>query len=62
MTRNEWLSNKHRELDDTITTLENQRDVLWSDRHRATLQYLKKQKLVIKTELEIQLATQNATK
>lgn len=62
MTRNEWLSNKHRELDNTITTLENQRDVLWSDRHRATLQDLKKQKLVIKTELEIQLATQNATK
>jgi uncharacterized protein YdcH (DUF465 family) len=62
MTRNEWLSNKHRELDDTITTLENQIDVLWSDRHRATLQDLKKQKLVIKTELEIQLATQNATK
>jgi uncharacterized protein YdcH (DUF465 family) len=62
MTRSEWLSNKHRELDNTITTLENQRDVLWSDRHRATLQDLKKQKLVIKTELEIELATQNATK
>jgi len=62
MTRSEWLSNKHRELDNTITTLESQRDVLWSDRHRATLQDLKKQKLVIKTELEIALATQNATK
>jgi len=62
MTRSEWLNNKHRELDNTITTLENQRDVLWSDRHRATLQDLKKQKLVIKTELEIELATQNATK
>lgn len=62
MTRTEWLTNKHRELDNTITTLESQRDVLWSDRHRATLQDLKKQKLVIKTELEIQLATQNVSK
>jgi uncharacterized protein YdcH (DUF465 family) len=62
MTRQDWLTNKHRELDTTITSLENQRDVLWSDRHRATLQDLKKQKLVIKTELEIELATQNVSK
>ena len=62
MTRTEWLTDKHRELDTTINTLENQRDVLWSDRHRATLQDLKKQKLVIKTELAIQLATQNVSK
>ena len=60
MTRTEWLTNKHRELDKTITTLENQIDVLWSDRHRATLQDLKKQKLVIKTELEVELVTQHA--
>ena len=59
MTRTEWLTNKHRELDKTITTLENQIDVLWSDRHRTTLQDLKKQKLVIKTELEVELVTQH---
>ena len=60
MTRAEWLSKRHRELDTTIATLEEQKDVLWSDRHRATLQDLKKQKLVIKTELEIELATKHA--
>ncbi|NDC22297.1 DUF465 domain-containing protein [bacterium] len=62
MTRTEWLAKKHRELDNTITTLEDQKDALWSDKHRAMLQDLKKQKLVIKTELEIELATQNVSK
>jgi len=58
MTRTEWLTKKHRELDTTINTLENQKDSIWSDKHRSMLQDLKKQKLVIKTELEISLATQ----
>ena len=62
MTRSEWLTKKHRELDTTINTLESQKDAIWSDKHRAMLQDLKKQKLVIKTELEIELATQNAQK
>jgi uncharacterized protein YdcH (DUF465 family) len=62
MTRSEWLTKKHRELDATINTLENQKDDMWSDRHRVTLQDLKKQKLIIKTELELALATQNVSK
>jgi uncharacterized protein YdcH (DUF465 family) len=62
MTRTEWLTDKHRELDSTITTLEGQKYTLWSDKHRAMLQDLKKQKLVIKTELEIELATSHVSK
>lgn len=62
MTRTEWLAKKHRELDNTIITLEDQKDAPWSDKHRAMLQDLKKQKLVIKTELEIELATQNVSR
>lgn len=62
MTRTEWLSNKHRELDSTIITLESQSSTLWSDKHRALVQDLKKQKLFIKTELEIDLATSHVSK
>lgn len=62
MTRNEWLASKHRELDTTITTLENQKYTLWSEKHKTLLQDLKKQKLAIKTELEIELATQHVSK
>lgn len=53
MTRQDWLKKKHRELDDTITALEAQRDIIRSPEHKATLQDLKKQRLAIKTELEL---------
>lgn len=58
MTRVEWLKNKHTEIDKTIQDLENQRNVIRSAEHKAVLQDWKKQKLAIKTELALALATQ----
>lgn len=58
MTRIEWLKKKHNEIDATVQTLEAQRNKIRSAEHKAVLQDLKKQKLAIKTELEVALATQ----
>ena len=52
MTRLDWLKKKHKELDTSIVALENQRTVIRSAEHKATLLDLKKQKLAVKTELE----------
>jgi hypothetical protein len=46
MTREEWLTKKHRELDNTIWQIEN--NVL----NDALLKDLKKQKLRLKTQIE----------
>lgn len=56
MTRVEWLKKKHTELDKTVQELENQRSIIRSAEHKAVLQDLKKQKLAIKTELELALS------
>lgn len=61
MTRIEWLQKKHSEIDATVQALENQRNKIRSAEHKAALQDLKKQKLAIKTELEVALATQYVT-
>lgn len=60
MTRVEWLKKKHSEVDKTIQELEDQRKVIRSAEHKATLVDLKKMKLAIKTELEMLLATQQS--
>lgn len=51
MTRKEWLEKKHRELDQQVTQLEQER--LWnrSAEHKALLTDIKKQRLAVKTEL-----------
>lgn len=59
MTRIEWLKKKHSEIDANVQALETQRNKIRSSEHKAVLQDLKKQKLAIKTELEIALATQH---
>lgn len=62
MTRVEWLKKKHTEIDTSVKALESQRDKIRNAEHKAALQDLKKQKLAIKTELEIELATQQVLK
>ena len=57
MTRIDWLKKKHSELEVSVVALENQRIKIRSAEHKATLQDLKKQKLAIKTELEMLLVT-----
>ena len=52
MTRQEWLTKQHRELDARITELENQRERIRSAEHKAVLVDMKKQRLLIKEELE----------
>jgi uncharacterized protein YdcH (DUF465 family) len=58
MTRIDWLKKKHSEIDANVQALEHQRSKIRSPEHKAVLQDLKKQKLAIKTELELALATQ----
>lgn len=58
MTRVEWLQKKHREIDVSVRALESQREKIRSTEHKLALQDLKKQKLAIKTELELELVTQ----
>jgi len=57
MNRIDWLKKKHTEIDKTVQDLESQRDVIRSAEHKAVLQDLKKQKLAVKTELELLLVT-----
>lgn len=52
MTRAEWLSKKHKELDSQITALESERTLNRGAEHKVLLQDLKKQRLKLKTELE----------
>jgi uncharacterized protein YdcH (DUF465 family) len=52
MTRQEWLIKQHRELDARITELENQRERIRNAEHKAVLVDMKKQRLLIKEELE----------
>lgn len=51
MTRLEWVTKKHRELDARIEALEAERTTIRSAEHKALLSDLKKQKLQLKTEL-----------
>lgn len=51
MTRLEWLKKRHRELDEQVNELENQRNFIRSAEHKAMLVDLKKQRLSIKTEM-----------
>lgn len=58
MNRIDWLKKKHAEIDKIVQDLEDQRITIRSMEHKAVLQDLKKQKLAIKTELEIELNSQ----
>jgi len=51
MTRIEWLSKRHRELDVQVTELEQEREHIRSAEHKALLVDLKKQRLAVKTEM-----------
>lgn len=51
MTRLEWLTKKHKELDTRVTALEAERDKHRSFEHKALLTDLKKQRLQVKAEL-----------
>lgn len=51
MTRKEWLQNKHRELDQHVTQLEQERVWNRSAEHKALLVDIKKQRLAVKTEI-----------
>jgi uncharacterized protein YdcH (DUF465 family) len=51
MTRKQWLIKKHRELDEQVTSLEQERTTNRGSEHKALLVDLKKQRLAVKTEL-----------
>ena len=51
MKRVEWLTNKHRELDALVTSIEDERKHIRSADHKALLVHLKKERLKVKTEL-----------
>jgi uncharacterized protein YdcH (DUF465 family) len=52
MTRLEWLAKRHRELDEQVTEIEQERNFIRSAEHKALLLDLKKQRLAVRTELE----------
>jgi uncharacterized protein YdcH (DUF465 family) len=59
MTRSEWLTKRHRELDAQVEQLEVERKHNRSAEHKALLVDLKKQRLALKTELtELQASEQ----
>ncbi len=59
MTRIEWLTKRHRELDAQVVQLEAEREHNRSAEHKALLVDLKKQRLAVKTELaELQASEQ----
>lgn len=58
MTRVEWLTKKHNDLHKQVDYLEQERTSNRSAEHKALLRELKKQKLQIKTELELVVLTQ----
>jgi uncharacterized protein YdcH (DUF465 family) len=51
MTRKEWLSKKHRELDYQVSQLEAERNLNRDVVHKALLVDLKKQRLAVRTEI-----------
>lgn len=51
MTRIEWLTKKHHELEAQVESLEHEREHNRDFDHKTLLQDLKKQKLAVKTEL-----------
>lgn len=51
MTRKEWLTKEHRNIDSQIQQLEKERESNRSYEHKALLVSLKKRKLEVKTEL-----------
>jgi hypothetical protein len=51
MTRKEWLSKKHRELDYQVSQLEVERNLNRDVVHKALLVDLKKQRLAVRTEI-----------
>ena len=51
MTRKEWLSKKHRELDYQLSQLEAERNLNRDVVHKALLVDLKKQRLAVRTEI-----------
>jgi uncharacterized protein YdcH (DUF465 family) len=53
MTRQEWLLKRHVELDNQIKSLEAEREVTRNFNHKSLLIQLKKQKLMLKTELNL---------
>lgn len=57
MTRQDWLKNQHSKLHKQVEDLETEREHTRSAEHKALLQYLKKEKLRIKTELELSTLT-----
>jgi uncharacterized protein YdcH (DUF465 family) len=52
MTRITWLKNKHAEIDAKVLEIEKQREHERSFEHKAMLVDLKKQKLIIKQEIQ----------
>jgi uncharacterized protein YdcH (DUF465 family) len=51
MTRKEWLSKKHRELDYQVSQLEAERNLNRDVVHKSLLVDLKKQRLAVRTEI-----------
>lgn len=51
MTRKEWLSKKHRELDYQVSQLEAERSLNRDVVHKSLLVDLKKQRLAVRTEI-----------
>ena len=61
MTRIEWLTKRHRELDAQVVQLEAEREYNRTAEHKALLVDLKKQRLAAKTEIEELKAIEHAS-
>jgi uncharacterized protein YdcH (DUF465 family) len=61
MTRVEWLTKKHSELEAIVAQLEAERLHNRSADHKALLQFKKKEKLNVKSELNALLSNEHAT-
>jgi len=61
MTRIEWLTKRHRELDAQVVQLEAEREHNRTAEHKALLVDLKKQRLAAKTEIEELKAIESAS-
>ncbi len=61
MTRIEWLTKRHRELDAQVDQLEAEREHNRSAEHKALLVDVKKQRLAVKTEMEELKASEHAS-
>ncbi len=51
MTRIEWLTKRHREIDAQVAQIEQEREHNRTAEHKALLVDLKKQRLAVKTEM-----------